>query len=202
MNSLKLKIAAVLLTFLFVVTPSGVLAQEKVKKMPKGSPSSKAQGVRTIPAKTEEGSFAGTWFYIDRDKRFAFFIKEEDGNNMLKVRWKMRGGEEFETGWDGKCQYMYKGYEGKASLVISNPKDRNELKGEWEWTYATDTMTRIERSNFTIYRAEDGRKLVWMLPDFERIIQSGEQSKKHSYEDMHIFRKISDRIVDWEDIPF
>lgn len=202
MNPLKLKTTALLLAFLFLFASFGLFAQQKVKKRPRGSAPSKAQGVRVIPAKTEEGIFTGTWYYIDREKRFAFFIKEEDGYNLLKIRWKMRGGEEFETDWNGKCQYMYKGYEGKANLVISNPGDKNELKGEWEWTYSTDTITRIERSKFTLYRAEDGRKLVWMLPDFERVIQNGDQSKKYSYEDLHIFRKASDRIVDWEDIPF
>jgi hypothetical protein len=202
MNSLKLKTIVFPLIFLFLFTSSGFFAQEKVKKTPKPTGYKAREGVRTIPTKTEEGTFAGTWYYIDRDKRFVFFIEEEKGKNKIKIRWKSREGEEFETGMDGKCQYMYKGYEGKVTLKISNPKDKNELKGEWEWIYTADTMTRIERSTFTIYRAEDGRKLVWMLSDFERIIQSGEQSKKYGYEDMHILRKVSDRIVDWEYLPF
>lgn len=202
MNSFRLKAMVILLTLLFFFASSMPFAQKDIRKKPRGSAYVRPEGVRTIPAKTEEGIFTGTWYYIDRDMQFAFFIKEEEGQNKIKIRWKMRSGEEFETGWDGRCQYMFRGYEGKANLKISNPHDKNELKGDWEWIYTTDTMTRTERAAFTIYRAEDGRKLVWMLPDFERIIQGEKKSKIYAYEDMHIFRKVSDRIVDWDDIPF
>ena len=97
---------------------------------------------------------------------------------------------------------MFQGYEGRFNFQTINPEDKNTIAGEWEWIYTTDTMERIQRSKFSIYRAADGRKLVWMLPDFEHIIQKGDDSSRYAYEDFHIFRKISDRIIDWEDIPF
>lgn len=197
----NLKVITFSVVVLLLFSLSAPMAQKEIKKQPKGS-HNKSVGKRTIPAQTDKGSFVGTWYYIDRNQQFAIFIMQKGKKHKIKIQWKMNTREEFETDWEGECQYKFEGFDGEVRLKVLNPNDINSLKGEWEWSYDMGDMKRTEKSSFTMYRAEDGRKLVWMLPDFKRIIQRGDQSRTYAYENMHILRKSSDRIVDWEDITF
>lgn len=202
MRPFRIQALAIFSIILFLSTFSFMHAQKQSEMKPKGTRGNRVQGKWIIPTPTEQGIFTGTWFYIDRNMRFVFFIKEEDGIHKIKIRWEMGNDESFETDWDGKCLYKFRGYDGIVNLEISNPNDRNNLKGKWKWQYLTDTVERVEQSEIEIYRSENGRKLVWLLPDFERIIKKGDNSRRYAYENMHILRKVSDRIIDWEDIPF
>jgi len=159
-------------------------------------------GARHIPAQSNDGKFSGTWFYVDRDQRFALFFKEEEGTIKIKLRWQMNVGESFETDWDGKCKYMFRGNEGNVNLALSNPENKNILEGTWLWQYGLDSGGRTEKATFKIYRSEKGFKLAWIMPDWERVVKQGEKTRKMKIEQMHILRKASDRIILWEEIPF
>ncbi len=202
MRFIKIKTVTIFILLLFLSFIPILSEQERIPGKEDRRIHPRAKGKRRIPPPTERGKFSGTWFYVDRDKRFVFFIKEIEGKNKIKIKWVKDSGEMFETDWNGKCQYKFAGYDAHVTMEISNPEDKNLLKGKWSWQYLTDSMERAEQASFHIYRAEDGRKLVWILPDFEQTIKRGEKSKVYSYKDMHILRKVSDRIVNWGDIPF
>ncbi len=159
-------------------------------------------GKRRTPDPTTEGTFVGTWFYIDRDMRFAFYFKEEEGKIQAKLRWEIHHGEMFETDWDGKCTYMYGGNEGVVHLDIANPENKNQLEGKWSWRFGSGSGERLEEGTFTIYRSEKGLKLAWIMPDWFKSFKSGDKQKKYQYEQMHILRKASNRLIQWEEIPF
>ncbi len=159
-------------------------------------------GKRHIPVPTSEGTFMGTWFYVDRDMRFAIYFREEEGKIQAKLRWEIYHSEMFETDWDGKCTYMYEGNEGNVHLDIANPENKDQLEGKWSWRLGSGTGERIEEGTFTIYRSEKGLKLAWIMPDWSQRFKSGEKEKKYKYEQMHILRKASNRLIQWDEIPF
>jgi len=159
-------------------------------------------GARHTPEQTGEGTFLGTWFYVDRDQRFALFFKEEAGKIKAKIMWYVNSEESFETDWDGKCAYMFRGYEGNVSLQISNPGNKELLEGKWLWQYRFVSSERIESGTFKMYRFEKGFKLAWIMPDWARVVKAGDKEKGLKLDQMHILRKASNRIISWEEIPF
>ncbi|MEW5805881.1 MAG: hypothetical protein AB1756_00755 [Acidobacteriota bacterium] len=162
----------------------------------------RVEGGRRVPPPTEKGSFVGTWYYVDRDQQFAIFLMKEGRKVKAKLRWEMKTGESFETDWDGECRYMYRGNEGIVHFDIANPGNKKRLDGKWLWQYKYGANERKEMATFNIYRAEEGLKLVWLMPDWQKVFREGDKEKKMKFQQMHILRKASERIINWEEIPF
>lgn len=172
-----------------------------------GAPPSTAQdvpGQTTLiyPKRTDAGNWHGTWYYISRDAKMAIWIRSDNGAPEIKMRYFGMGtAEKFTTDWKGHAEYIFKNrYPGVFDLKIDE-RDENTIKGRWEWTLERDT-TRIERGDFTMYRAGYGRSFVMRFDNYERIFIEGDREQVWRTDQALTFRKISKRLALWEELPF
>jgi hypothetical protein len=156
----------------------------------------------TYPARSDAGEWHGTWYYISRDAKIAIWIRVTDGLPEAKMQYFGVGtAEQFATDWNGHAEYDFKNRHRGVFDLKFEERDANTIKGRWEWTLEKDT-TRIERGDFIMYRAGYGRSFVMRFDNYERIFVSGDREQVWRTDQALTFRKISKRLVMWEELPF
>ena len=157
------------------------------------------------PAKTDEGNWDGSWFYINLDVQFGFFMRTQDALPELSVEYRSRySPESFRTDWTGKSSYFLGGRPASFEMRITE-RDANEIKGTWRWEKFQGRARTLETGNFTLYRSGDGRKLVLKMEDLQRITydpDTDEETARRSVPRVWGFPKASRRIVRWVELPF
>ena len=156
----------------------------------------------SIPEATTEGEWAGSWLYINRDIRVALWFRETEGIPEYKYRFQRNNGpeEEFETDWAGHARYTTLGAPGEFDLVI-NEGDDNALQGTWHWNVQFKDSSKRETANLTINRTGDGRSLVLFFDDLQLSMMRGTNEQVASIDQAWTFRKVSKRVVRWEEMP-
>lgn len=155
------------------------------------------------PEMTTEGTFAGTWVYVSRERRIAMWIRLDDAGRP-EARFQVFGvgiGESFRTDWTGRAEYVLAGAPAKFEAV-ARERDPDRVLGTWNWSVQGENAGRLERGSFEMYRTEDGRKIALVFPDFERSVRDGDREKMWSQPHTIAFIKVSKRLVQWEELPF
>jgi hypothetical protein len=154
------------------------------------------------PERTDAGEWFGTWYYISRDAKIAIWIRTTDGLPEVKMQYFAFGtAEQFETDWQGHAEYEFKRrYPGVFDMKIEE-RDADTIKGRWEWTLEMEN-TRIERGDFTMYRAGHGRSFVMKFDNYERIVIVDGHESVWRTDQVLSFRKISKRLARWVELPF
>jgi len=153
------------------------------------------------PARTDAGSFSGTWFYVNRDWKVALWIEDQEGSPQVKLRLlSIATAEGFETEWGGHAEYAFRGMPGRFDARVER-RDADTIEGVWDWELGEPGRRRIERAKFKLYRAADGRQAVFQFDDFERVY---EERPPRLYTERMIwtFRKVSRRQALWAELPF
>lgn len=167
------------------------------------SPVSSDQGVQ-VAEPTGDGSFEGTWIYVNRDLQMALWLRQGgDGAPEAKLRYRsLAGPETFETDWTGQAEYYLSGQPATFAFVLEDG-DRDRARGTWNWNIEFPSSARREDGAFTMYRGLDGRRLVLLFDRFERRVRRGEDVKTWTPERHAVtFVKASKRLVLWEELPF
>ena len=126
-----------------------------------------------------------------------------DGDHPeVKLRFQSMGsGESFETDWNGQSTYVLNRGNGTFSCDVTTGNE-NQLSGNWFWRLEYPNSSRTETSPIRMFRLEDGRMLRIEFPEFERtLVKRGKRTYSkvnHSWS----FRKISRRILLWDELPF
>jgi hypothetical protein len=156
-----------------------------------------------IPDRTDKGTWAGTWYYISRDQKIALWIRTAGGLPEIQIQFfGFAMAEHFITDWQGHADYDVKGrHPGSFDLTITE-RDENIIKGKIDWQLTVGDITRIERGDFTMYRSGVGRSIVMRFDDYARIELEGEQRRVWRPKQSWTFRKASNRLVMWEELPF
>ena len=156
-----------------------------------------------LPAPSSNGTWTGTWMYISRDIRMALWMSEEQGEPAVKFRYEssMRSTEKFETDWAGQARYFVQDHPGVFEFTIGETGP-DLIQAVWDWELDMRGSSRTEKGDVEMYRAGDGRRLVMFFKNFERIIRSGGKQKVHDFPQAWTFRKMSRRLVLWEELPF
>lgn len=153
--------------------------------------------------RTDEGCWEGTWLYLSRDLKMILWIREdEEGVPEVKLRLRTSTTKELiETDWNGKAEYHHQGMPGTFEIRKTRG-DRNTIDGEWIWLVEGEDYRRGQEGTFQIYRGTDGRQAVVSFDRFVRFIESGDDKKRHESSNAWGFRKVSRRLVRWEEIGF
>src|SRR5262249_10864407 len=158
-----------------------------------------------MPDATTEGTFEGTWYYVDPEFQIAIFISRE-GAGKLQIRYQLRdkGGTEYETDATGSAKYVQAG--GLVKVLFTGSAASNDRTvGRHERKIHTKKGTVTESSDFDMFRAERGKKLVLHYDDWkvESTDTAGRKKTLESTKDLfRIFRKASEIVIGFEEIPF
>ena len=165
--------------------------------------SSRGRSAIAIPNRTDNGEWSGTWIYVNRDYQFALWLSEDDGKPIAKLRFMGNGNlvEAFETDWKGRADYSVQGFPGRFELRMQEVGP-DVMKAIWDWDLDFQGSARRESAEIEMFRAGDGRQLVMHFKDFERVIESASGDQRYALPQSWTFRKLSRRLVLWEELPF
>jgi hypothetical protein len=157
----------------------------------------------SLPEPTANGVWEGTWLYVSRDVILAMWLTEEQGKLIAKFRFEgtLRATEAFETDWTGKASYFVQDHPGTFEFTLKETGP-DVIEADWDWVLDMRGSLRSEKSDIEMFRAGDGRRLVMFFKVFERVIESGGSRKVHDAPQAWTFRKMSRRLVLWEELPF
>lgn len=152
---------------------------------------------------TQKGVWPGTWYYTNRSARMALWIRnDENGLPEFKFRYQSRGTPEaFETGWDSKASYELAGYPGSFSFEVVE-RDEFAARAKWRWEVEFPNAKKIETADVKLYRAADGRKIVFLFEGIERRVQKEDGERVSRAPLSWSFHKASKRLVLWDELPF
>jgi hypothetical protein len=178
-----------------VLTPAPLVAQSGFE--PKGVVS------KFVPPRDDSGSWDGTWWYVNRDGKFALWIRNENGVPQIKLRYlSLNTPEGFETDWLGASDYITKIGPGKFRLTLDE-RDANTIKGHWDWTLDATDSSRIEAGTFSMHRTNKGRQLAMVFDELTRTMRRRNRPDDvfSSAPSMTFFLG-SKRQVLWDELPF
>ena len=164
-----------------------------------------AAGREDLPAPSDAGSFEGTWYYVEPGFQIALFIAP-DKTGVQKIRYHARtsGGSEFETDEGGFAKYIDEGGTLVEVIFTGGVKALNRIEGYLDRTVHLKNETVRETADFSLYRSGKGRQLVLYYPNFktERTDSSGHTKPSTQTDLFRVFRKASDIVVEFNEIPF
>jgi len=151
---------------------------------------------------TSAGSFDGTWMYVNRDMRFALWIRSKEGVPQVRVQYQsLADPEAFESDWDGKALYYMAGNPVTFELKLGEcTADR--IVGKWSWVLTVGNTMRRETADVVIYRTVYGRTLMMDFENYEKTLTSNGQNKIMRAPIVWNWTKISNREILWQELPF
>lgn len=153
-----------------------------------------------IPQRTDAGVWDGTWMFVSRDNRMALWVRTEGGKPQVKLQYQsLASAEAFVTDWSGKAVYYLAGEPASFDLGITH-RDANMIRATWTWKVEFTDSGRTEMGTVTMFRAGDGRQLVFHFDKLERIVRRRDQVKHYPMETSWTFTKVSKRIVQWDEV--
>jgi hypothetical protein len=151
---------------------------------------------------TTAGSFDGTWMYVNRDARFALWIRTKDGVRRVKVQYQsLASPEAFETDWDGKALYYLSGTPVTFELKVGKTTP-DQILGTWSWILTIDRSGRRESADLVIYRTLYGRTLLMDFQNFQKTITRDGKSGVMKTPMIWAWNKVSKRELLWDELPF
>jgi hypothetical protein len=153
------------------------------------------------PERTDAGDWAGTWFYVNKRRKMALWMRIEEGTPEFKLRVQEKG-QNVTTDWEGQSSYDDGGRSGEFSTTVDQ-RDENTISGSWVWTLGKPEHGWKTTADFTMYRTGHGRQLVMRIEKWHR-----EYWGSRSPADMDTkfqvwtFQKASRRQALWGELPF
>lgn len=195
MRSFRILIAAAAVATLAAALPA---AEEKTN-LP--GPGTDRIGIMK-PIETTAGTFEGTWMYVNRDARFAMWIRNKDGARQVRLQFQsLANPEAFETDWDGKATYYMGGKPITFELKLTQA-DASMLAGSWSWIAKFDTAGRVETADVVVHRTTYGRTLLMDFKNYQKIITRDGVDHAVKVPTTWNWTKISNRELLWEELPF
>ena len=151
---------------------------------------------------TSAGSFDGTWLYVNRDSRFALWVRTKNGVPQVKLQFQsLASPEAFESDWDGKALYYMAGNPVTFELKLGE-SNVDRIVGKWSWVLTVANSMRRETADIVIYRTVYGRTLMMDFENYEKTITSGGKNKIMKAPVIWNWVKISNREILWDELPF
>jgi hypothetical protein len=151
---------------------------------------------------TTAGSFDGTWMYLNRDARYALWIRTKDGVRQVKLQYQsLASPEAFETDWDGKAQYYLSGHPVTFELKVGK-NSGEQILGTWSWTLQIDQSGRRESADLVIYRTGYGRTLLMDFQNYQKTVTRNGRNSIMKAPMNWTWNKVSKRELLWDELPF
>ncbi len=148
------------------------------------------------------GTFDGTWMYVNRDLRFALWIRTKDGVPQVRLQYQsLASPEAFETDWDGKAVYYLAGNPVTFALKLGT-SNAQQLTGTWAWNLEVEHSARREAADVVIYRTQYGRTLLMDFQNFRRTITRNGKDSLMKVPFNWTWNKVSNRELLWDELPF
>ncbi len=151
---------------------------------------------------TPDGTFDGTWMYVNRDMHFALWVRTKNGVPQVKVKYQsLASPEAFESDWDGKSIYYLAGNPVTFELKLGE-STADQIVGKWSWVLTVGNSMRRETADIVMYRTLYGRSLLMDFVNYEKTITSNGKNKIMQAPVVWNWVKISHRELLWEELPF
>ena len=154
-----------------------------------------------VPDITEQGTWDGTWFYVNRDLRFMLWMRHNDAGE-LEARmqfFRLGVGERFRTDWNGVTRYETDGAPGLFEMKIREANDVYVL-ADWKWSVEFADSARREEGTLQIVRTGDGRRLSFQFDPFWREIDRFGVPSRIERPEFVSFVKASKRLLRWDEL--
>ncbi len=160
------------------------------------------ESVPEPPARSDAGSWDGTWYHVSRDYKIALWLRSVDGHVEMRWRYFHNGSlEGFDTAWSLQTDYVFSGALGRFELTLDEA-DAATIRGGWNWRLAREDQPRRETVKFRLYRILDGRTAVLVFDEYERVVGVPESEIPLPRQYQWAFIKASNRQVRWDELPF
>jgi hypothetical protein len=151
---------------------------------------------------TDAGVFDGAWMYVNRDMRFAMWIKTQDGLPKVRLQYQsLSGPEAFESDWDGKALYYMAGNPVTFEFKLGECTG-NRIVGKWSWVLVVGNSMRKETADIVLYRTGYGRTVLMDFQNYEKTITENAKNKIMRAPMVWNWVKISNRELLWDEFPF
>jgi hypothetical protein len=151
---------------------------------------------------TNAGSFDGTWMYVNRDSRFAMWIRTKEGKRQVRLQYQsLASPEAFETDWDGKSIYYMGGKPVTFELKLTD-QNADKLSGSWSWVLKFDTSGRVETADVLLYRTAYGRTMQMDFNNYAKTLTRSGVDRTVKVPTSWSWMKVSKREVLWQEMPF
>jgi hypothetical protein len=195
MRSLRPLLAAAALASFAVAFPSS----EEKTNLP--GPGTDVVGIMKGDT-TTEGTFEGTWMYVNRDGHFAMWIRTKNGKKQVRLQFQsLAGPEAFETDWDGKAVYYMAGQPVTFELKLASA-DAARMTGSWSWIAQLEHVVRKETADLVMYRTGYGRSLQMDFKNYAKTFARDGKDRTARVPTSWSWTKISKRELLWEELPF
>jgi len=155
-----------------------------------------------VPDPTNEGSWDGTWMYQSVAMKMALWMRTRKGVTEFKLRYEsLQRGNAFETDWNGDASYYASEYPATFQMHRTQG-DANRIEGTWFWESQSGSTLRVEKGKFRLFRALDGRTMVFRFEDFELSTSRRGQPYRSAIPPVWTFVKVSKRLALWDELPF
>jgi hypothetical protein len=194
---------SIVLAILLMAVGSVPLAQEKetAEVDPKETFTDWGRVSRKVIEPSNEGIWDGTWLYVSRDAQIAIWVKTEKGAPKVQLQYRsLSSAEGFKTDWDGRAEYSLPTSEGKFSLDLSK-RDANLVEGRLNWRLEGEESYRTEEGDFRMYRSGDGRFFVIDFSNYRKTLLGRKGERVFETHPSWTFRKVSKRLVLWDELP-
>ena len=150
----------------------------------------------------DEGSFEGTWMYVNRDSHFAMWIKTEGGKPRMRIQYQsIVTPEAFETDWSGKSNYYLSGHPVTFEFKLREG-DANKITGSWLWDLETDFSGRKETADIVLQRTGYGRTMLMAFNNFEKTMRKNGDARTFKLPVAWNWTKVSKRELLWNELPW
>jgi hypothetical protein len=154
------------------------------------------------PEPVSMGSFGGTWLYVNRDGRFALWVRTENGATRARVQFQsIVTPESFESDWNGEANYFVAGAPVRFEQKIARA-DSQRMDGTWFWNLDAGTTGRKEESGLVFQRTGTGRMLAMEFTSFRRTFRKAGENKVVQMPQVWTWTKVSKRELLWDELPF
>ena len=177
-----------------------VLAAAWLAAPPASPQTSRETGTLEVAKQSDRGDWNGTWYYVSRDFRIIIWMRTTKGKPELQLQYRSAAAAEgFVTDWTGEANYEVRRVPANFAMKIEQG-DLNTASGSWDWTLDFGDSSRVEKAGFKLYRAGDGRSMVVLFEDLERVVRRGSSDRRHEIARAWSFRKASRRHVRWDEV--
>jgi hypothetical protein len=154
------------------------------------------------PEPTTEGIWDGTWAFQSVDSKMALWMRTKRSKTELRLRYESGiAPVGFETDWSGEAEYH--AFEKPATFRIRPTLiTPDRIEGTWFWDYQFRSMGRMEKGTFTLYRALDGRSLVFRFDTYEVVETHADKTRRSDTPPLWAFFKASKYHALWDELPF
>lgn len=153
-----------------------------------------------VPARTDAGSYQGTWMSRDRAAQLAFWFDESVKPMQMRYRYEVRNSGYGDSGESGTGSSTSAAGAGVFKLTSRLDPD-GVIRGTMERHWSSAGVEVIETNSFEAWRIEKGDRLYCTFSNrLSRMTRDGETTTTPLPDYSFTFAHLTDELVHWEEL--